>query len=168
LLSERTPFFTARQSEMPGILFGDGFNVQESRLCSDTPAVSLDSVSFIRGLFDTDGCVYRKYWPYIQIQFKSASLSLLDYARQNLAKLGLNPTSTSSDDARFRFFLGRQAEVDSFLRDVKPKNGKHLGIVQDAPGKPSYHRYDTMLEYREDRNRPNLIATILKKTHSVG
>src|SRR5207249_10406011 len=86
-----------------------------------TPALALDEVSFIRRLFDTDGCVYRKYGPYIQIQFKLASLSLLAYARQTLAKLRLNSTSITSDDTKFRFFLSRQAELVRFFRVVMSK-----------------------------------------------
>src|SRR5205809_3066999 len=108
-----------------------------------------------------DGCVYRKYSLYIQIQFKFASLSLLAYARQTLAKLGLHPTSITSDDTKFRFFLSRQAEVDRFFRVVKPKTES---ILDDSKmlleNSPTVHTH-IVLEYRKDRNRPNLIATIL-------
>jgi len=55
------------------------------------PTVALGEVSFIRGVFDTYGCVYRKYGLYLQIQFKFASVSLLEYVRQNLSKLGFHP-----------------------------------------------------------------------------
>jgi len=48
-----------------------GMPFGRKKLSRLTPDVELDEVSFIRGLFDTDGCVYRKYGPYMQIQFKS-------------------------------------------------------------------------------------------------
>ena len=107
-----------------------------------TPTVALDEVPFIRGVFDTDGCVYRKYGLYLQIQFKFASVSLLEYVRQNLSKLGFHPTSITSDDTKFRFYLSRQAEVDRFFRIIEPKNRKHLRRFQNTPRKQSYRPYE--------------------------
>ncbi len=118
-----------------------GHVYRPKEIVSSDPAVALDEVCFIRGLFDTDGCVYRKYGAYLKIQFKFASLPLLAYARQTLAKLGLHPTSIRSDDTKFRFFLSRQAEVDHFFRIVRPKNGKHLKRFQNASRKQSYRPY---------------------------
>ena len=41
-------------------------------------------ISLLRGIFDTDGCVYRKYDNYAQIQFKFASHTLLKSVRVHL------------------------------------------------------------------------------------
>jgi len=138
---ENTMILYAYSKRVALILHEWGMPFGRKKLSHLTPALALDELSFIRGLFDTDGCAYRKYGPYIQIQFKFASLSLLAYARQTLAKLGLHPTSITSDDTKFRFFLSRQAEVDRFFRVVKAKNRKHLRRFQDAPRKQSYRPY---------------------------
>jgi len=97
------------------------------KLSNLTPNVALDEARFIRGLFDTDGCIYRKYGPYLQIQFKSASSSLVEYARLCLVKLGFSPTLIKRDDTKVRFFLSRQGEVNRFFEVIQPKNSKHLG-----------------------------------------
>ena len=115
-----------------------------------TPHVALDEVSFVRGLFDTDGCVYRKYGPYLQIQFKFASFSLLEYARECLVRLGLNPTSIRCDDTKFRFYLSRQAEVAHFFTVVEPKNPKNLKRFQNAFRKQSFRPYTHHLEMQNE------------------
>lgn len=111
------------------------------KLSSLTPATALEEVSFIRGLFDTDGGVYRKYGPYMQIQFKSVNRDLLTYVKECLVKLGFHPTSIKSDDTKFRFFLSRQAEVDGFFHVIEPKNPKHRKRFQQAARKPFFRSY---------------------------
>ncbi len=118
-----------------------GMPFGRKKLSSLTPDVALDEVSFVRGLFDTDGCVYRKYGPYLQIQFKFASLSLLAYVRECLVTFGFHPTSITSDDTKFRFFLSRQVEVDHFFRVIEPRNPKHLQRLQNASRKKSFRSY---------------------------
>ena len=90
------------------------------------PRVSLNEKSFIRGLFDTDGCVYRKYGKYAQIQFKSASATLMEYVIKSLKETGFHPTSMQRDDTRYKFYLCRQAEIDKFFEIIAPANVKHL------------------------------------------
>jgi intein/homing endonuclease len=107
-----------------------GMPFGHKKLSKLIPAVSLDEVAFVRGLFDTDGCVYRKYGQYWQIQMRFASLSLLAYERECLVRLGFHPTSITRDDTKFRFFLSRQAEVDHFCGVVGPKNPKHVTRFQ--------------------------------------
>src|SRR5437660_8410993 len=106
-----------------------GMPFGRKKLSRLTPCVALAEVSFIKGLFDTDGCVYREYGPYMQIQFKFASLSLLTYVRACLVKLGFHPTAITSDDTKFRFSLSRQAEVAHFFTVVEPKNPKKSQAV---------------------------------------
>jgi len=165
---ENTMILYAYSKRVALILHEWGMPFGRKKLSHLTPALALDEVSFIRGLFDTDGCVYRKYGPYIQIQFKFASLSLLAYARQTLAKLGLHPTSITSDDTKFRFFLSRQAEVDRFFRVVKPKNRKHLRRFQDAPRKQSYRTYPYRagIPKRSESTKP--YSNNFVETRSVG
>ncbi len=118
-----------------------GMPFGRKKLSSLTPVVALDEVSFVRGLFDTDGCVYRKYGTYMQIQFKSASHSMLGYVKGCLVKLGFHPTAITSDETKFRFFLCRQVEVDHFFRVIEPRNPKHLQRLQNASRKYSFRSY---------------------------
>ncbi len=90
------------------------------------PSLALRERAFIRGYFDTDGCVYRKYATYLQVQFKSASESLMMYVRDVLKLLGFHPTAIVRDETKFRFFLCRQQEVRLFFETVRPANPKHL------------------------------------------
>jgi len=141
-----------------------GMPFGRKKLSNLAPEVALHEVSFVRGLFDTDGCVYRKYGPYLQIQFKFASFSLLVYLTECLGKLGLHPTSITSDDTKFRFFLSRQAEIDHFFRIVEPKNPKHLKRFQNASRKQSYRPYKYRSEALERSGPPNLIGQFRKNT----
>lgn len=118
-----------------------GMPLGRKKLSSLTPATPLEEVSFIRGLFDTDGCVYRKYGPYKQIQFKSANRDLLTYVKECLVRLGFHPTSIRTYDTKFRFFLSRQAEIDQFFHVVEPRNTKHLRRFQDAGRKQFFRSY---------------------------
>jgi len=90
------------------------------------PKLAVEGRSFIRGVFDTDGSVYRKYGPYAQIQFKTVSKNLMSFIRDKLTKLGLHPTRIRPDETKHRFLLCRQKEVETFFRLVKPSNPKHL------------------------------------------
>jgi intein/homing endonuclease len=138
---ENTMMLYAYSKEIALVLHEWGMPFGRKKLSLLTPAVSLDEVAFVRGLFDTDGCVYRKYGQYLQIQIKFASLSLLAYERECLVRLGFHPTSITSDDTKFRFFLSRQAEVDHFFGVVGPKNPKHLTRFQNASRKQAYRPY---------------------------
>src|SRR5712691_10993426 len=90
------------------------------------PKLQVIPNSFIRGVFDTDGSVYRKYGPYAQIQFKAVSEDLMSFIREHLVALGLHPTRLRPDETKYRFSLCRQNEVDTFFRLVSPTNPKHL------------------------------------------
>jgi len=90
------------------------------------PKVELNEKGFVRGLFDTDGCVYRKYGLYGQIQFKSSSATLMEYARESVEKLGFHPTNMQKDDTRHKFYLCRQKELGKFFEIIAPANTKHL------------------------------------------
>lgn len=90
------------------------------------PKVSLKERSFIRGIFDTDGCVYCKYGKYAQIQFKNSSATLMEYIAECLKKLGFHPTRLQENNARYKFYLCKQAEVDRFFNIIAPANIKHI------------------------------------------
>ena len=90
------------------------------------PKLEVIPEAFIRGIFDTDGSVYRKYDPYAQIQLKAVSKSLMSFIREHLVSLGFHPTRLRPDETKFRFSLCRQTEVDRFSRTESPVNPKHV------------------------------------------
>jgi len=89
------------------------------------------TIRTIRGLFDTDGCVYRKYDNYAQIQFKFGCLETTSSIHDAIKLLKYNPTKIQkewNDDKkrwRWKFYLSRQGEICTFFREIKPKNPKH-------------------------------------------
>ena len=87
--------------------------------------------SALRGLFDTDGSVYRKYDNYAQICFKFASYTLIQSLREVLIKLNFNPTKiqinhSSKGGPQWKFYLSRQGEIYRFFSEIKPANDKHV------------------------------------------
>jgi hypothetical protein len=88
--------------------------------------------SVIRGLFDTDGCVYKKYDDYLQIQFKFGCLETTESLRNAIVLLEYNPTKIQKgwNNAKktwfWKFYFSRQKEIDRFFREIKPRNSKHL------------------------------------------
>ena len=87
--------------------------------------------SVLRGLFDTDGSVYRKYDDYAQICFKLAGYPLLESIRKALTKLSFNPTKIQVGHSyiggpQWKFYLSRQGEIRKFFYEIKPANEKHL------------------------------------------
>jgi len=89
-------------------------------------------IAFLRGLFDTDGCVYRKYGNYIQIQMKLANKDLVDDIRDSVLRLGFTPTKVILDFEKvyksyeWKFYLSRQAEIHKFIKLIKLRNSKHI------------------------------------------
>src|SRR5439155_22675343 len=103
-----------------------GMPIGLKKLENLTPKLAVKGRAFIRGVFDTDGSVYRKYGSYAQIQFKTVSKNLMSFIRDKLTKLGLHPTRIRPDETKHRFLHCRQKEVETFFRLVKPSNPKHL------------------------------------------
>lgn len=88
-------------------------------------------ISSLRGIFDTDGCAYRKYDNYAQIQFKFGSYSLIKSVKEALIKLDYNSTKiqeghSSKGGIDWKFYLSRQKEISRFFNEIKPRNSKHL------------------------------------------
>ncbi len=87
-------------------------------------------ISFLRGLFDTDGCVYRKYDNYAQIQFKFAGTKLIEDTRKALKILNFIPTKIMKDSSRkcklsWKIYLSKQKEINRFMQLINPKNPKN-------------------------------------------
>jgi len=87
-------------------------------------------LNLLRGFFDTDGCIYRKYENYSQIQFKLASKETINSLYQALIQLGFNPTKIQKEIYKGRFswkiYIVRQKEIKRFFKEIKPANKKHI------------------------------------------
>lgn len=88
-------------------------------------------ISTLRGIFDTDGSVYRKYNYYAQIQFKFGCLSLLKSVREISLILNYYPTKIQKEikpngHICWKFYLSRQKEIERFFNEIKPANQKHI------------------------------------------
>ena len=76
---------------------------------------------FLRGFFDTDGCVYKLRFG-IQVSFCNRSLPLLKSTRNMLVLLGYRVSEISL----FNLYLTRRSEVVRFFTEIKPMNAKHV------------------------------------------
>jgi DNA-binding transcriptional regulator WhiA len=103
-----------------------GMPIGLKKLENLTPKLAVTASAFIRGVFDTDGSVYRKYGPYAQVQFKTVSKALMSFIRDKMTTFGLHATRIRPDETKHRFLLCRQEEVETFFRLVKPSNPKHI------------------------------------------
>ncbi len=100
---------------------------------------------FIRGMFDTDGCIYRKYDNYAQIEFKLGSYPLISSVRRALAELNFNPTkiqehfhSKGGAGINWKFYLSRQQEIKRFFEEIQPMNQKHLARFNKIWGRREF------------------------------
>ncbi|MFZ3043911.1 MAG: LAGLIDADG family homing endonuclease [Minisyncoccia bacterium] len=88
--------------------------------------------AFIRGLFDTDGCVYldthhyrQKTYENLGMAFANQSLPLLSFFKDSLELFGLHPTQKTE----FRVFLRRKEDIRHYFDLVGSSNQKHLGKI---------------------------------------
>ncbi len=84
--------------------------------------------AFVRGLFDTDGCVYLDRHRYkdqvyknVGIAFTNRTLSLLEFFKKRLEALGMRPTQKT----RFTVFLRREEEIRRYFKTIGTSNPKH-------------------------------------------
>ncbi len=86
----------------------------------------------LRGLFDTDGCVYKKYGIYAQISFKFGCYETTNSVREGLIRLGYHPNkiglsiNPKQSCTVWKFSLSKQQEIDQFFEEFAPQNQKHL------------------------------------------
>lgn len=90
---------------------------------------------FIRGLIDTDGCVFRlsKKDPNIlRISYKSANVSLSNVYREGLLKLGYHPSKVIYRNV----FLTRKADTQRYIQEIGFRNTKHLRRLESIKRSP--------------------------------
>lgn len=81
----------------------------------------------IRGLIDTDGCLYvdvhkhkNTVYKNIGLNFTNRSLPILNFVKDNLLKMGYHPTHNT----RFSIFLRREREVMRYMKEIGTSNKK--------------------------------------------
>lgn len=86
------------------------------------------TTSCVKGLFDTDGCVFEdkhqirgKSYKSVGIAFANNEPNVLAFFFNALVSLGLHPTQTS----RHRVFLRRSRDIEAYFRLVGTSNPKH-------------------------------------------
>lgn len=89
----------------------------------------LYTMRYVRGLFDTDGCVFvdnhtirGKQYRNIGIAFTNYSKPLLECFKQCLESMGLHPTQKTANVV----FLRRKNDVAQYFKLVGSSNEKHL------------------------------------------
>ena len=91
-------------------------------------------VAFVRGLFDTDGCVYvdthringREY-KNMGLAFTNRCLPLLAEFKVTLESIGLHPTQKT----KYTVFLRRKGDIRRYFDLIGTSNEKHLNKVRD-------------------------------------
>jgi intein/homing endonuclease len=85
--------------------------------------------AFVRGIYDTDGCLFRDHhtiggrtYEHMGIALTSYNRMLLDDISKTLFDLDFHPTNTT----KYRLLLRKQNEIHRFVSEVKPVNPKHL------------------------------------------
>lgn len=85
-------------------------------------------IACLRGLFDTDGCVYQdhhvvsgKTYTNLGLTFSTASVPLRSSIQSSLIQLGFSPTVSTGRN----IFLRRRKDIDTFFSIIQPKNEKH-------------------------------------------
>lgn len=88
--------------------------------------------AFIRGLFDTDGCVYldthrygQKVYENLGMAFANQSVPLLSFFKESLEFFGLHPTQKT----KFRVFLRRKEDIRRYFDLISSSNEKHFKKV---------------------------------------
>ena len=89
--------------------------------------------ALVRGLFDTDGCVYldihhagQKVYKNLGMAFANQSLPLLSFFKETLEHVGLHPTQKTE----FRVFLRRKEDIQRYFDLVGSSNEKHHNKVR--------------------------------------
>ncbi len=75
---------------------------------------------FLRGLFDTDGSIYKLRFG-IQISITNRSQPLLSASQKALDVLDYHP----SDISAYRVYVTRREEIERFFQEIRPANLKH-------------------------------------------
>lgn len=94
------------------------------------------SIACIRGIFDTDGSIYRRYskkyknhskvYNYLVIQFRLNSERILKQIKKILEKNSIKTTKIGEYKRSFVLRITNQKEINKFIEVVKPNNKHHI------------------------------------------
>ncbi|MBI2659821.1 LAGLIDADG family homing endonuclease [Candidatus Woesearchaeota archaeon] len=87
--------------------------------------------SCIRGLIDTDGCVYEMlpHWPGLfQLNFENRNITLLRDTREALIKLGYHPSKICGKRTinGTKFYISRKEEIKRFYKEIGSSNDRNI------------------------------------------
>ncbi len=88
--------------------------------------------AFVRGLFDTDGCLRfdkknkKGQYTYPRIEFGFASVKLRDSLKKLLETLGFESFIWKSGPKCFSLCLAGKQKTNRWFKEIQPKNPKHL------------------------------------------
>lgn len=87
----------------------------------------------LRGLFDTDGCLYidkhnykNKIYYNIGMNFTNRSLPILSFFKRSLEKFGFHPTQKTE----FSVFLRRENEIINYFQKIGSSHPKYLSKIK--------------------------------------
>jgi DNA-binding transcriptional regulator WhiA len=92
--------------------------------------------SFVRGLFDTDGCIRferinnQANHTYPKLEFVSASEGLRNDLQKLLSSMNFRTNIWGNSKTYYRLCISGTKYLDKFMREISPKNKKHLSKYQ--------------------------------------
>ena len=94
------------------------------------------SIACVRGIFDTDGSIYRRYskryashtkvYDYLVIQFKMDSKKTIEQIKEILARLQIETNKIISERNSYVLRITKQEYVTKFMEMIKPSNKYHV------------------------------------------
>lgn len=88
----------------------------------------------LRGLFDTDGSIYRlTNQNLLQIKFRNNNLRLLRDVRKSLIELGINCSRLAKNNS---VYITKKSEMANFFKQIGFKNSKHLNRIKMFENSP--------------------------------
>lgn len=101
----------------------DAHNLKKRKLSMRILENDINKKHFLRGLFDTDGTIYKKYGHYAQIGFRVYNKEIFEQIFTFLKQLGFRPSA----NRRFNYiYIHSQGEIGRFFRDIGSSNPKHV------------------------------------------
>jgi len=112
--------------EIVGLPLGKKNFTEKNKLFFDESGYS---THFIRGVFDTDGCVVIQKngkYRYKLIKIANKDYNLLDYLKSTLLCLGFHPFITKGDSRSYQLVIRRKIEIPKWVGIIGSKNPRNI------------------------------------------
>lgn len=118
--------------EVLGLTLGKKTDIKIPRAIMDNEELAK---AFLRGLFDTDGCIYienKRGKPYPKIQISSVSKLLIEQIVTILSRLGYRVTCHRHDRAKYGWndlyavVIRGDVMSERWFSEIRPQNSKHI------------------------------------------